>query len=45
MKQCENGNHRFHLRPKLVEHSCGDSGWLCAGKLGWKPLRKKREKK
>jgi len=31
MKYCENGNHRYHIRPKLVEQVCGDSGWLCPG--------------
>jgi hypothetical protein len=31
MKYCENGNHRYHVRSKLVEPSCGDSGWLCPG--------------
>ena len=45
MKYCENGNHRFHARPKLVEQVCGDSGWLCPGEKGWKPLKRKRRKK
>lgn len=35
MKYCKNGNHRFHLRPKLVEQLNGDSGWLCLGAKGW----------
>jgi len=31
MKYCENGDHRYHIRPKLVEPMHGDSGWLCPG--------------
>ena len=45
MKYCEHGNHRFHLRPMLVEKMHGDSGWLCIGKNGWKPKRKARKRK
>lgn len=36
MKYCKNGNHRYHVRAKMVEQLNGDAGWLCPGEEKWK---------
>lgn len=45
MKYCENGDHRWHARPMLVERLNGDSGWKCNGAYGYGPAPKKRKRK